>query len=68
MKNNKFVTILFILYPLIDLLTALQVRYFSFPVSIGVVVRGLIILMLKMRKEMHLNPIMLNKIVIIMIH
>ena len=46
MKNNKFVTILFILYPLIDLLTALQVRYFSLPVSIGVVVRGLIILML----------------------
>ena len=46
MKNNKFVTILFILYPLIDLLTALQVRYFSFPISVGIVVRGLIILML----------------------
>ena len=46
MKNNKFVTTLFILYPLIDLLTALQVRYFSFPISIGIVVRGLIILML----------------------
>ena len=46
MKNNKLVTILFILYPFIDLLTALQVRYFSFPVSIGIVFRGLIILML----------------------
>ena len=46
MKNNKLITILFILYPFIDLLTALQVRYFSFPVSLGIVARGLIILML----------------------
>ena len=46
MKNNKLILILFSLYPIIDLITALQARYFAFPISLGIVVRGLIILML----------------------
>ena len=46
MKKNKIITSLFLLYPIIDLITALQARFFSFPITLGIFVRGLIILVL----------------------
>ena len=46
MKKNKIITSLFLLYPIIDLITALQARYFNYPITLGVIVRGLIILVL----------------------
>lgn len=46
MKKNKVLTSLFLLYPFIDLVTALQTRFFSFPITIGILIRGLIILVL----------------------
>ncbi len=43
MKKEKLLYIIFLLYPVIDLLTALQARYINFPITLGIVIRGLFI-------------------------
>lgn len=46
MKKTKILNIIFLLYPIIDLITALQARYVNTSLTVGLITRGLFILFL----------------------